>query len=133
MKQYLMIGAAAFVLGAGSMAYVSQQAQASAQQPQAQTYRMLELFGDVLDTVERQYVTDVDQSKLIESAIDGMLTSLDPHSGYLTRESFDEMRDQTRGAYGGLVIEVTSEDGVVKVLSPMDGTPAFKAGIKAGD
>jgi carboxyl-terminal processing protease len=133
MKQYLMIGAAAFVLGAGSMAYVSQQAQASAQQPQAQTYRMLELFGDVLDTVERQYVTDVDQSKLIESAIDGMLTSLDPHSGYLTRESFDEMRDQTRGAYGGLGIEVTSEDGVVKVISPMDGTPAFKAGIKAGD
>lgn len=133
MKQYLMIGAAAFVLGAGSMAYVSQQAQASAQQPQAQTYRMLELFGDVLDTVERQYVTDVDQKKLIEAAIDGMLTSLDPHSGYLNRESFDEMRDQTRGAYGGLGIEVTSEDGVVKVISPMDGTPAHKAGVKAGD
>jgi carboxyl-terminal processing protease len=133
MKQYLMIGAAAFVLGAGSMAYVSQQAQASAQQPQAQTYRMLELFGDVLDTVERQYVTDVDQKKLIEAAIDGMLTSLDPHSGYLNRESFDEMRDQTRGAYGGLGIEVTSEDGVVKVISPMDGTPADKAGVKAGD
>ena len=133
MKKYLMIGAAAFVLGAGSMAYVSQQAQASAQQPRAQTYRMLELFGDVLDTVERQYVTEIDETKLIESAIDGMLTSLDPHSGYLNPESFDEMRDQTRGEYGGLGIEVTSEDGVVKVISPMDDTPAARAGVKAGD
>ncbi|MDP1618954.1 S41 family peptidase [Phenylobacterium sp.] len=133
MKQYLMIGAAAFVLGAGSMAYVSQQAQASAQEPRNQTYRMLELFGDVLNTVERQYVTEIDETKLIESAIDGMLTSLDPHSGYLNAESFDEMRDQTRGEYGGLGIEVTSEDGVVKVISPMDDTPAAKAGIKAGD
>ncbi len=133
MKKYLMIGGAAFVLGAGSMAYVSQQAQASAQQPRAQTYRMLELFGDVLDTVERQYVTDVDETKLIESAIDGMLTSLDPHSGYLNPESFDDMRDQTRGEYGGLGIEVTSEDGVVKVISPMDDTPAARAGVKAGD
>jgi carboxyl-terminal processing protease len=62
-----------------------------------------------------------------------MLTSLDPHSGYLDPESFDDMRDQTRGEYGGLGIEVTSEDGVVKVISPMDGTPAFRAGIKAGD
>ena len=104
MKQYLMIGAAAFVLGAGSMAYVSQQAQASAQEPRSQTYRMLELFGDVLNTVERQYVTEIDETKLIESAIDGMLTSLDPHSGYLNSESFDEMRDQTRGEYGGCLL-----------------------------
>jgi carboxyl-terminal processing protease len=134
MKKYLLIGVSAFVLGAGSMAYIGQQAQASAQsQPQAKTYRMLELFGDVLDTVERQSVTDVDDTKLIESAIDGMLTSLDPHSGYLSPENFDEMRDQTRGEYGGLGIEVTSEEGVVKVISPMDGTPAALAGIKAGD
>lgn len=132
MKKYLLIGVSAFVLGAGSMAYVSQQALASAQ-PRAKTYKMLELFGDVLDTVEHQYVTEVDDKKLIEAAIDGMLTSLDPHSGYLNPESFDDMRDQTRGEYGGLGIEVTSEDGVVKVISPMDGTPAFKAGIKAGD
>ncbi|HMP61521.1 MAG TPA: S41 family peptidase, partial [Phenylobacterium sp.] len=110
-----------------------QQAQASANQPSRETYRMLELFGDVLDIVERQYVTEVDETKLIESAVDGMLTSLDPHSGYLTRQSFDEMRDTTRGEYGGLGIEVTSEDGVVKVISPMDDTPAAKAGIKAGD
>jgi len=132
MKKYLLIGVSAFVLGAGSMAYVSQQAMASAQ-PRAKTYKMLELFGDVLDTVERQYVTEVDDKKLIEAAIDGMLTSLDPHSGYLNPDSFDDMRDQTRGEYGGLGIEVTTEDGVVKVISPMDGTPAFKAGIKAGD
>jgi carboxyl-terminal processing protease len=132
MKKYLLIGVSAFVLGAGSMAYVSQQALASAQ-PRAKTYRMLGLFGDVLDTVERQYVTEVDDTKLIQAAIDGMLTSLDPHSGYLDPESFDDMRDQTRGEYGGLGIEVTSEDGVVKVISPMDGTPAAIAGIKPGD
>ena len=132
MKKYLLIGMSAFALGAGSMAYVSQQAVASVQ-PRSQTYRMLELFGDVLDTVQRQYVTEVDDTKLIEAAIDGMLTSLDPHSGYLNPESFDDMRDQTRGEYGGLGIEVTSEDGVVKVISPMDGTPAALAGVKAGD
>ncbi|MFN3521094.1 MAG: S41 family peptidase [Phenylobacterium sp.] len=134
MKKYLLIGISAFVMGAGSMAYVSQQAAASATaQPRTQTYRMLELFGDVLDTVEHQYVTEVDDTKLIEAAIDGMLTSLDPHSGYLNADSFDDMRDQTRGEYGGLGIEVTSEEGVVKVISPMDGTPAEQAGIKAGD
>src|SRR5690606_31136357 len=134
MKKYLLIGVSAFVLGAGSMAYVSQQAQASAQgEPRAKTYRMLELFGDVLDTVERQYVTEVDDTKLIESAIDGMLTSLDPHSGYLSPVNFDEMRDQTRGEYGGLGIEVTSEESVDKVISPMDSTPAALAGNKAGD
>ena len=132
MKKYLLIGASAFVLGAGSMAYVSQQALASSQ-PRAKTYRMLGLFGDVLNTVENQYVTEVDDTKLIQSAIDGMLTSLDPHSGYLDPEDFDDMRDQTRGEYGGLGIEVTSEDGVVKVISPMDGTPAARAGIQAGD
>ncbi len=132
MKKYLLIGASAFVLGAGSMAYVSQAALAAAQ-PQAKTYRMLGLFGDVLKTIESQYVSEVDQTKLIQSAIDGMLTSLDPHSGYLDPESFDDMRDQTRGEYGGLGIEVTSEDGVVRVISPMDGTPASRAGIKAGD
>ncbi|ACG76658.1 carboxyl-terminal protease [Phenylobacterium zucineum HLK1] len=132
MRKYLLIGASAFILGAGSMAYVSQQAIASAQ-PRAKTYRMLGLFGDVLNTVENQYVTEVDDTKLIQAAIDGMLTSLDPHSGYLDASDFDDMRDQTRGEYGGLGIEVTSEDGVVKVISPMDETPAARAGIKAGD
>ena len=132
MKKYLLIGVSAFVLGAGSMAYVSQHAMAAAT-PKANTYRMLGLFGDVLDTVERQYVAPVDDTKLIHAALDGMLTSLDPHSGYLDPEGFDDMRDQTRGEYGGLGLEVTSEDGVVKVISPIDDTPAAKAGIKPGD
>ncbi|WP_309603949.1 S41 family peptidase [Phenylobacterium sp.] len=132
MKKYLLIGVSAFVLGAGSMAYLSQHATAAAQ-PRANTYRMLGLFGDVLDIVERQYVTPVDDTKLIHAALDGMLTSLDPHSSYLDPQGFDDMRDQTRGEYGGLGLEVTSEDGVVKVISPMDGTPAANAGVKPGD
>jgi carboxyl-terminal processing protease len=132
MRKYLLIGASAFVLGAGSMAYVSQQARATPQPP-AETYRMLELFGNVLDTVERQYVTPVDDKKLIEAALNGMLTSLDPHSDYLNPEAFQDMEDQTRGEYGGLGLEITSEDGVVKVISPIDGTPAARAGIKPGD
>jgi carboxyl-terminal processing protease len=130
MRKYLMIGVSAFVLGAGSMAYVSQKTEAA---PGRSTYKQLELFGNVLDTVERQYVTPVDDKKLIESALDGMLTSLDPHSGYLSPDGYEDMQDQTRGEYGGLGIEITSEDGVIKVISPMDGTPADKAGIKAGD
>ncbi len=132
MKKYLLVGVSAFVLGAGSMAYLSQQALASAE-PRNRTYKMLELFGDVVETVEKQYVTEVDEKKLIEAALDGMITSLDPHSNYLTPEGLADMRDQTRGEYGGLGIEVTSEDGVVKVISPMDDTPAFRAGIKPGD
>jgi carboxyl-terminal processing protease len=132
-KKHLMIGVGAFVLGAGSMAYVSQQAQATAQAPKAETYRMLELFGDVLEMTERQYVTKVDEKKLIQAALEGMLTSLDPHSGYLAPEGFDDMQETTRGEYGGLGLEITSEDGVVKVVSPMDGTPADKAGLKPGD
>jgi carboxyl-terminal processing protease len=94
---------------------------------------MLQLFGDVLDTVDRQYVTPVDDTKLIEAALDGMLTSLDPHSNYLAPEAFADMQDQTRGEYGGLGIEITSEDGVVKIISPIDGGPAARAGLQAGD
>ncbi len=80
MRKYFLIGASAFVLGAGTMAYLHQSATAAATQPAGSTYKMIELFGDVVDTVERQYVTPVDNKKLIQSAIDGMLTSLDPHS-----------------------------------------------------
>ncbi|NGM52311.1 S41 family peptidase [Caulobacter sp. 602-2] len=133
MRKYLLIGVSAFVLGAGTMAYVSPIAQATIPSQKAKTYKLLELFGDVLATVEDQYVTEVDDKKLIEAALDGMLTSLDPHSGYLSPDSFEDMQDTTRGEYGGLGIEVTSEEGVVKVISPMDGTPADRAGIQAGD
>jgi carboxyl-terminal processing protease len=132
MRKYILIGASAFVLGAGSMAYFGQAARATPE-PRAETYHMLELFGNVLDTVERQYVTPVDDKKLIQSALNGMLTSLDPHSDYLAPQAFNEMQDDTRGEYGGLGLEITSEDGVVKVISPIDGTPAAKAGIKPGD
>src|SRR3984957_10711223 len=132
MRRHLLIGVSAFVLGAGTMAYVSQRASATPQS-HAQTYHMLELFGNVLDTVERQYVTPTDDKKLIQASLKGMLTSLDPHSDYLTPEDYQEMEDQTRGEYGGLGIEITSEDGVVKVISPIDGTPASRAGIKPGD
>ncbi|MFI4974282.1 MAG: S41 family peptidase [Caulobacterales bacterium] len=132
MRKYLLIAVSAFALGAGTMAYVSQTARATTE-PHAETYHMLELFGDVLDTVDRQYVTPVDNKKLIESALDGMLTSLDPHSNYLNADAFQDMQDQTRGEYGGLGLEITSEDGVIKVISPMDGTPAGRAGIKPGD
>jgi carboxyl-terminal processing protease len=132
MRKTFLVGASFFALGAGSMALVNQTAIAKAS-PNAETYRMLELFGDVLATVQNHYVIEVDDKKLIESAIDGMLTSLDPHSGYLTRENFDELRDQSRGEYGGLGLEVTSEEGMVKVIAPMDGTPASRAGVQAGD
>ncbi|HEX8568331.1 MAG TPA: S41 family peptidase [Caulobacteraceae bacterium] len=132
MRKTILVGASFFALGAGSMALVNQAAVAKAS-PTAETYRMLELFGDVLATVQDHYVIEVDDKKLIESAIDGMLSSLDPHSGYLNLENFDELRDQSRGEYGGLGLEVTSEEGAVKVIAPMDGTPASRAGVQSGD
>jgi carboxyl-terminal processing protease len=132
MRKYLIIGASAFVLGAGSMAYVNSAVQAAGP-AKGRSYQMLELFGDVLDTVERQYVTPPDEKKLIEAALTGMVSSLDPHSDYLSPDSFDDMQDTTRGEYGGLGIEISSEDGVIKVISPMDGTPAAKAGVQPGD
>jgi carboxyl-terminal processing protease len=132
MRKYLLISVSAFVLGAGSMAYLNRPASATATS-RAETFKMLELFGDVLTTVDNQYVAPVDDKKLIQSAIDGMLTSLDPHSGYLNPADYADMRDQTRGQYGGLGLEVTSDEGAVKVVSPMDDTPAARAGLQPGD
>lgn len=97
------------------------------------TYEQLDLFGDIFERIRSQYVEEVDPADLIESAINGMLTSLDPHSSYLPPRDFDAMQVQTRGEFGGLGIEVTQEDGYVKVVSPIDGTPADEAGIQAGD
>lgn len=97
------------------------------------TYQQLNLFGDVFERVKAQYVDEVTDKDLIEKAINGMLVSLDPHSAYLTEESFDDMQVRTRGEFGGLGIEVTMENGLVKVVSPIDETPAFRAGIQAGD
>ncbi len=96
-------------------------------------YEQLDLFGDIFERIRAQYVEDVDEGELIEAAINGMLSSLDPHSGYLAPDDFTDMRVQTRGEFGGLGIEVTQEEGFVKVVSPMDGTPADAAGVEAGD
>lgn len=99
----------------------------------AETYRLLNLFGETLERTKMSYVEEVTDKKLIEAAINGMLTSLDPHSSYLDAESFNYMNEQTKGKFGGLGIEVTMDNGLVKVVSPIDDTPAAKAGIKAGD
>lgn len=99
----------------------------------ASTYQQLGIFGDIFERVRAQYVSEPDEQKLIENAINGMLNSLDPHSSYLNAKDFSDMRVQTRGEFGGLGIEVTMEDELVKVVSPIDDTPAAKAGILSGD
>ncbi|MEQ9639635.1 MAG: S41 family peptidase [Alphaproteobacteria bacterium] len=108
-------------------------APAGAQADNAETYRQLNLFGDVFERVRADYVEPVDEAELVEAAINGMLRSLDPHSSYLNAKNFRDMQVQTRGEFGGLGIEVTMENGVVKVVSPIDETPADRAGLKAGD
>lgn len=97
------------------------------------TYELLNLFGEVLERTKISYVEDVTDKKLIESAINGMLTSLDPHSSYLDAKSFNYMNEQTKGKFGGVGIEITMDNGLVKIVSPIDDTPAAKAGLKAGD
>ncbi len=98
-----------------------------------ETYRQLNLFGDVFERVRSDYVESVGDDKLVESAINGMLNSLDPHSSYLNADNFEDMQIQTKGEFGGLGIEVTMENGLVRVVSPIDDTPAFEAGIQPGD
>jgi len=105
----------------------------SASSSNSEIYRQLDLFGDVLERVRSDYVEKPDDTQLIESAINGMLASLDPHSAYLSPKHFRDMQVQTRGEFGGLGIEVTMENGVVKVVAPIDGTPAQRAGIQAND
>ena len=96
-------------------------------------YEQLNVFGEAFDKINEMYVEDVDVERLIQSAINGMLNSLDPHSGFLPPRSYEDMQIDTKGSFGGLGIEVTMEEGFVKVVSPMDDTPAFRAGVKAGD
>ncbi|HWB44380.1 MAG TPA: S41 family peptidase [Hyphomicrobiaceae bacterium] len=105
----------------------------SATSSNSEIYKQLDLFGDVLERVRSDYVEKPDDSMLIDSAINGMLSALDPHSAYLDPKSFRDMQVQTRGEFGGLGIEVTMENGVVKVVSPIDDTPAAKAGLQTGD
>ncbi len=126
MKKYMISAVSA--LGGAIAAVVIGQAIAS-----TDTYRQLNLFGDVFERVKNDYVREVKDAELVESAINGMLMALDPHSSYLNPKNFSDMQVSTRGEYGGLGLEVTMEEGLVKVISPMDGTPAAKAGIKTGD
>jgi carboxyl-terminal processing protease len=124
-----LLAAAAFAAGVA----VGPVQQVVAQAGSGDTFRQLKLFGDVFERVRAEYVEEVTDQKLIEAAINGMLTSLDPHSGYLDTEKYRDMQVQTRGEFGGLGIEVTMENGLVKVVSPIDDTPASKAGIAPGD
>ncbi len=123
------IGAAAVALGPQSVMLVSSGARAAA----ADTYRQLNLFGDVFEKIRTDYVEKPDEGKLVEAAINGMLASLDPHSSYMNSKAYGDMQVQTKGEFGGLGIEVTEEDGAIKVVTPIDDTPAAKAGILSGD
>lgn len=117
---------AAFVVGDGTLSF-------NAKAAGPETYRQLDIFGDIFERVRSQYVTKPEEQKLIKSAINGMLQSLDPHSSYLDPKESDAMRVQTRGEFGGLGIEVTMENELIKVITPIDDTPASKAGVIAGD
>ena len=96
-------------------------------------YKKIDLFGEVLEKINEEYVEDINQSESMDSAINGLLQSLDPYSAYLSPENFEEMQTETSGEFGGLGIEVSMEAGVVKVITPLDDTPASRAGLKAGD
>ncbi len=118
---------------AGAAALLGALAWSAPEDDRGDVYRQLELFADVLARVEQDYVVEVDEEAAMEAALQGMLASLDPHSSYLSPEDFRDMRSQARGEYQGLGIEVTMEEGVVRVVSPIDDTPAARAGIQAGD
>ncbi|MCB1531295.1 MAG: S41 family peptidase [Alphaproteobacteria bacterium] len=141
MRTYLIGFVLAFALLAGASTlhttYAQDEGRTAGSVPSdennTETYRQLNLFGDVFERVRSQYVEETEDKDLIENAVNGMLTSLDPHSAYLNEERFQEMQVNTRGEFGGLGIEVTMENGFVKVVSPIDDTPAFRAGVKAGD
>jgi carboxyl-terminal processing protease len=132
MKKFLMAAASGTIAGVIATTQVAGPLLAE-ETSKVSVYERLDLFGDIFDRIRAQYVEEVDEKKLIEAAINGMLSSLDPHSSYMPPDAAADMRSQTRGEFGGLGIEVTQEDGFVKVVSPMDGTPADEAGVLAGD
>ncbi|MEL7460287.1 MAG: S41 family peptidase [Pseudomonadota bacterium] len=133
MKKFALAAIGGVLAGAVLTTQVAGPLVAQEASRKSSVYEQLDLFGDIFERIRAQYVEEVDEADLIEAAINGMLTSLDPHSGYLTANDAADMRVQTRGEFGGLGIEVTQEEGFVKVVSPMDGTPADDAGIEAGD
>lgn len=133
MKKHVMAALAGTVAGVVATTQIAGPLVAQEAVPDSSLYEQLDLFGDIFERVRAQYVEEVPTEELITAAINGMLTSLDPHSSYLSAKDFEDMQVQTRGEFGGLGIEVTQEEGFIKVISPMDGTPAAKAGILAGD
>ncbi|WP_371155723.1 S41 family peptidase [Jannaschia sp. 2305UL9-9] len=132
MKNFAMAAAGGVIAGIVATTQVAGPLLAQ-EASESNVYEQLDLFGIVFERIRNQYVEDVDEGELIEAAINGMLTSLDPHSSYLPPRDFEDMQVDTRGEFGGLGIEVTQEEGYVKVITPMDGTPAFEAGVEAGD
>lgn len=128
----VLIGLILALMAVGPVAAQTEQTEMT-QQEQDEFYRQLELFGLVLDRIREEYIEAPDETELIRAAIQGMLTSLDPHSSYLSPESFADVREDTSGTFGGLGIEVTMEEGLVKVITPYDGTPASRAGILTND
>ncbi len=133
MKNLLIVAGAGILSGVIATTQVAGPLLAQESARNSSVYEQLDLFGDIFERIRAQYVEEVDEAALIEAAIDGMLTSLDPHSSYLSPDDAAQMRVQTRGEFGGLGIEVTQEEGFVKVVSPIDGTPADEAGMEAGD
>ena len=133
MKKMIMAAASGTVLGLVATTQVAGPLLAQESKREGAIYEQLDLFGDIFERIRSGYVEDVNEKELIEAAINGMLTSLDPHSSYLSAEDAADMRVQTRGEFGGLGLEVTQEEGFVKVVSPIDGTPAAAAGMEAGD
>lgn len=133
MKHYLIAGAGGVLAGALLTTQIAGPLVAQETGSNASIYEQLELFGNVFERVRADYVEAPDDKELIEAAINGMLTSLDPHSSFLSASDYEDMQTQTRGSFGGLGIEVSQEEGLVKVVSPIDDTPAAQAGVKTGD
>ncbi|MBQ0806085.1 MULTISPECIES: S41 family peptidase [unclassified Sulfitobacter] len=133
MKKFVMAAVGGTLAGVIATTQIAGPLLAQETAKASNVYEQLDLFGDIFERIRAQYVEEVDTEELIEAAINGMLTSLDPHSSYLSPKDALKMRDQTRGEFGGLGIEVTQEEGFVKVVSPIDDTPASEAGIEAGD
>ena len=132
-KQFFVASTFGIILGIFLTFQIANPISADESSANKSTYEQLSLFGNIFEQIREKYVEEVDDVELIRAAINGMLTSLDPHSSYLPPSDFDQMQVQTRGEFGGLGIEVTLEEGYVKVVSPIDDTPAFRAGIEAGD
>ncbi|WP_113912070.1 S41 family peptidase [Roseovarius dicentrarchi] len=133
MKKFLMAATAGTLAGVIVTTQIAAPLMAQESKRNTNVYEQLDLFGDIFERIRAQYVEEVDEGDLIEAAINGMLTSLDPHSSYLPPDDAEDMQVQTRGEFGGLGIEVTQEEGFVKVVSPIDGTPAAEAGVESGD